>query len=201
MSCAQPNDVQVIALPSDTLLQRLRHATQAAHEHLEQRLTPSARWTRPRLLAFLRGTLAVIQACEPGLRKHCNEFPLLHDASLRLRHDIARLGGDDAVPAVDGVDICSRAEAFGAAYVILGSQLGAQVLRPAVTRDLGISADSLTYFAGPKEVGKAWKSFASSLAKWDEDASEDLDDVTLRFAVNLFEAFTRAFGREGLDAL
>lgn len=126
---------------------------------------------------------------------------MLHDASARLQRDIGLLGGDTFVPDVDSLRLRGRAEAFGAAYVILGSQLGGQVLRPAVARDLGISENALTYFAGPKEVGSAWRSFGEALGEWQGHASDELNDVTVRSAVNLFGAFARAFSREGLDAL
>lgn len=180
----------------------MRLATRTSHAEIEASLPKPGNWTASALVAYLRATFAVVHAAEQGLRQHLDlaSFPLLADATARLRHDLALMESAPAesIAPMDGAAVADRSDAFGGSYVILGSQLGGQIIRTALVHDLGTAADGLSYFARPEHVGSAWASFTDALNRWGSNASDDVNDGAIRAASRFFRAFARGFRREGM---
>lgn len=113
----------------------------------------------------------------------------------RLRADLARLGADapqtrPSAPALDA------AEAFGAAYVLRGSELGAPFIARALSERLRLDADAMTYLQPKHRAGCAWPDFVAALDAFGARRREDRPRV-LQSADATFGAFERAFAREG----
>ena len=185
----------------DTMLGVLRNATAAAHANVERHIDLEVPWTRARYLAFLRATLAVVQPTEPELRRCFGDtrFPLLAGPSARLRSDIENLGASaDGLTTHRVPALSSDAQAFGAAYVLLGSLLGGQILARSIAAQLSLAPSYLTYLRPNGEVGAAWRHFTAELNAWGVAAAAPARRTTVDVALHLFDAFAAAFAREGV---
>lgn len=185
------------------LRESLRSATHDAHVALEARLDLAGRpWTRDTYAAFLRATLAVVDAVEPAIR----HWRLTHGSttdvippSQRLRHDLAALGDDRGIHAVPVPRIDDAATAFGAAYVLEGSRLGGQVIARTLESRLGLSAEAMTYLRPPDQpVGAAWRAFVNDLDAFGAAAPPASWRAAEACARAMFAAFGAAFTAEGL---
>lgn len=187
--------------PPDTMLAVLRKATAAAHANVERQIDLEVPWTRARYVAFLRATLGVVQLTEPGLRRCFGDtrFPLLAGPSARLRSDIEALGASaDGLAAHRLPALSSDAQAFGAAYVLLGSLLGGQILARSISAQLSLAPSYLTYLRPDGEVGPAWRHFTTELNAWGTAAATQTRCTTVGVALCMFDAFAAAFASEGV---
>lgn len=151
-------------------LSELRAATQDAHLELEQRL----RIARPdggraAYLAYLAAFYGWLAPFEARLWEA--PWPAELDAASRagkrlwIEEDLKAAGWSTA--AIDGLAVspyqpplASLPERFGIAYVIEGSQLGAQVLRKSLAPQLGDWSPRWLQSYGPQTAQK-WKTFIS----------------------------------------
>ncbi|MET0554230.1 MAG: biliverdin-producing heme oxygenase [Vicinamibacteria bacterium] len=177
----------------------LRAATQPTHAALESRLDlAGGRWTRVRYAAFLRATLAVVADLEAEVGALIGSRLPRWEArpSERLRADLARLGADAQVESDDARRPRTAAQAFGAAYVLQGSQLGAPFIARALAAQLSLLEADMTYLRPPRAEGPAWADFVAALDRFGRE-SPDARPQVLDAARRTFGDFERAFLREG----
>lgn len=175
------------------------------HQRLEARLAvESGRWTIERYVAFLRGTLAIVDPLEPILDRHLRAHGYQGcGAAARLRHDLASVGADtrllraERVPALD-----DAAAAFGAAYVLTGARLGGQIIARILGARLGLKPDQLTYLAPPGiSVASSWRTFVAAFDTYGATADDHSWRRVTNAAIETFESFERALDDAGaLDA-
>lgn len=181
-----------------SLAQHLRTATRPVHQALEARLDlAGTSWSRDRYAAFLRATLAVVGPLEAPIAAAIGERFVRWDTSRadRLRRDLARLGAPSVVDAGSGPAM-TTAEAFGAAYVVEGSQLGARFIAAELARRLDLHDDALAYLRPREVMGPTWSEFVAALDAFgteDPRSASRVEDAAAR----TFRAFERAFEREG----
>jgi heme oxygenase (biliverdin-IX-beta and delta-forming) len=177
----------------------LRAATQPTHAALERRLDlAGGSWTRARYAAFLRATLAVVAGLEAEVAHLLEDRLPRWEArrSARLHADLLRLGADARVEA-DGVRRPrTPAEAFGAAYVVQGSQLGAPFIARALADQLCLQEADMTYLRPQSAEGPVWTDFVAALNRFGRE-SPDARPQVLAAARRTFGDFERAFLREG----
>jgi len=186
-----------------TLRHLVRSTTRGAHERLERELNlEQGGWTLESYAAFLRGTLAVVEQTEPhieiALRPY---FPMSAGggtATARLNADLLALGARErptSLPRVPEVKVA--AQAFGAAYVLEGSRLGGQVIAAALTRQLGIGDEHLSYLC-PSDVaiGPRWRAFVDTLDSYGRTVDRAAWDTVAGTANEMFGAFREAFMQE-----
>jgi heme oxygenase len=183
-----------------TLLVLLRTATAPAHRSLEARMPLDDGWSRARYAAFLRGTLAVVAAVEPPIRRF---LPDSSDGETpgadRLRHDLTLLDTAADVAQAPGLPaIDTPAAAFGAAYVLQGSMLGGAVIARRLALDPHIPAGSLTYLRAGNAAGPSWREFVRRLNAFGAHAPAAERDTAVTSARQLFASFEAAFSREGV---
>lgn len=185
---------------AESLAASIRRATTREHARLEQKVDLDAGWDRRRYVAFLRATLTVVQPLDVPVQFHLGalHFPLLATSAVRLRDDLAALGADASVTGGAAAPvIASRADAFGAAYVLLGSLLGGRVIAHALHAQLPLAPSQVTYLAPDADVRAAWRQFMSELNAWGAQASPAARAAAVDTALSLFAAFDRAFDAEG----
>lgn len=172
------------------VLQRLRTATQAAHDSLEQALDIFSHLRVParrrRLVArFQRLHEAADRQLDPWLAQVRGlEFHRRSRAEL-FRQDVAELGArvaaepDPPGPQVDGVPA-----ALGLFYVLEGSTLGGRVIARRLASE-GIGGEGLRFLDpyGP-QAGERWRAFIDVLARETEGPGEV--DAAVKAAVEGF---------------
>lgn len=153
------------------VLQRLRTATQAAHDSLEEALDIFSRLrvpSRRRLLVarFQRLHGAADRELSPWLgRVRGLEFHRRSRAEL-FRQDVAELGGEIAAePGPQGPRVDSVPAALGLFYVLEGSTLGGRVIAKRLEAE-GLGPEGLR-FLDPygARVGERWRAFVDVLAR------------------------------------
>ncbi len=188
---------------------RLRSETRAAHEALEARLDRQGRWSLPRYIAFLQATLAVVEPLQPGIARllapHGVRLDEALDAPTRLRADLAALGATPTLRDAFGFDsppLRDAADAFGAAYVIEGSRLGARFIAAALREQLGLPAAQLNYLAPQTPADAAskarWPRLLAALDAYGEAAGEPARRRVLASAHAGFAAFDAAMRMHGV---
>jgi heme oxygenase len=181
-----------------SLIQKLRHETALAHERIERDLDIEARLVdvdRYRaLVERLYGFHAPWEAAagvafaDEGFFEERRKLGLLCRDLMTLGHSsesIARLPVCSSPPPT-----ASRAEMFGALYVMEGSTLGGAVIARLVRRRLGFMAGGgCDYFSayGPR-LGAMWTAFRERL---ETVASPETDDHVVAAANRTFEAMRR----------
>ena len=183
-----------------TLLASMRVATASAHIQVERRVDITVPWSHARYLSFLRATLAVVGPLEPSLRHHlgAQRFPLLANASCRLRADILALGASvDARAEARAPRIDTEADAFGAAYVLLGSLLGGRLIARTLEQQLMPGAIHFNYLRPPGDLGATWRHFTNELNTWSVAAAIHAREATVQTALRVFHAFDASFANEG----
>jgi heme oxygenase len=182
------------------LSQALRTSTRPRHEALERRLgLGRADWSRARYVDFLRATLAVVDALEaPHARALSGRFERGDTTrAARLRRDLARLGAlADVAPLPGGPEPATTADAFGAAYVLQGSEQGAPFVAAALSRRLGLGEEDMTYLRPPTANGPDWPGFVATLDRFGQEDPRAVER-TVDAGLRTFAAFERAFEREG----
>ncbi|MGE0813977.1 MAG: biliverdin-producing heme oxygenase [Vicinamibacterales bacterium] len=188
---------------AEHLLYLIRSHTGSLHDALDARLQPDgAPMTEARYTAFLRATSAIAVPLEVPLAIHLGPLVVRERAGerrTRLAHDLELLGSSLAEPWPALPVIESAGDAFGAAYVLLGSHLGGEVIaRRLYGRDAGPATPASYARLYGQDLGPAWTRFTNALA-----AFGDAHDPTVRrhvaaVAVALFTAFGLALDREGV---
>lgn len=150
-------------------LDRLRAATRADHQDLEDRLdifgriaTPQGR--RDLVAGFHRLHAGVEAAIAPWV----DDLPDLDFAarrrSSRLAADLAALG-EPTPPARSAPVVRSRGTALGLMYVLEGSTLGGRVIRKRAVAD-GVDLTGLSFLdAYGEAAGERWRSFLAVLER------------------------------------
>lgn len=186
---------------SASLLGTLRDGTREAHARLDGRLgIESAALTNDerglaRYAAFLRGSASAVVPLERAL-----EAWLPPSDGVRRRDalgaDLAALG--HALPDAAAMpELSSRADAYGAAYVMEGSALGGAVLARRVGEALGAEAPRSYLSLRGDRTGPHWRSFTEALDAWGSDATDAERERALATARATFEAYERAFEASG----
>lgn len=176
--------------PAETVLQRLRRSTHAAHERLEARLDVVARLCDPAGRRWLMGRFWGLHAgAERALAPVLGEMDGLDYAGRRksaiLARDLADLGVE---PEGVGVQLppMSRGEALGVLYVLEGSTLGGRV----IAREMmaaGQPTTGLSFFdAYGAATGARWRAFTAVLEAEIERGRPGLQDDVVRGAITGF---------------
>lgn len=200
--------------PSESLMARIRAATAPAHEALdtspyfqaltEGRLPLESYVGQLRALSVIHSTLeeSLTRGADPRIasvwRDDMRKLPLLH---LDLRFFEPRLVADlkEAVVAAVSIDTEIRLRALeqplsllGFLYVLEGSTLGAQVLRPLFARNFQLEDKGLAYITnyGP-QVRPRFTGFAARMDALKLTAPESSQIVAA--AVNCFERIEEVF--------
>lgn len=178
-----------------TLLSAVRDATRAAHQELDERLSPPGPWTMDRYVCFLQMSLAVVGELEGAIALHLPQFRPQHGSRRAALHaDLRALGSaTTAHPPRELPVISSEAAAFGAGYVLQGSMLGGAVIRRAIERDLGRVSPPVTYlnYHG-EELGRTWKQFTIDLDDFGRRSDAAAWSQTVRSSQQTFAAFAAA---------
>lgn len=183
---------------SHSLLAQLRAATRTQHERLEERLaTIDEAWTVRRYRSFLRMSFAVVAPTETSLCHHLGAVfaaPPPGDRAERLRADLASLGSAAAETAGKSpAFMATRADAFGAGYVLQGSLLGGAVIARQLRMDCGQRDVQTTYVElyGPG-LSAAWKAFCDALNGFGDHADTQSRERAVAAAVATFDAYGAA---------
>lgn len=188
---------------------RLRSQTRAAHEALEARLDLQGCWSRPRYIAFLQATLAVVGPLHAGmaglLAQHGVRLDEEVDARTRLCADLAALGAAPprhATCAVASPPLRDAADAFGVAYVIEGSRLGARFIAATLREQLSLPDAQLNYLAPltPADASSKarWPRLLAALDDYGEATGEQAQRRVLASAHATFAAFDAAMQAHGV---
>jgi len=186
-----------------TLRHLVRSTTRGAHERLERELNlEQGQWTLETYAGFLRATLAVVEQAEPHIAVALRPYFPISDggptATSRLNADLLALGARDRPASQPRLpEIKATAEAFGAAYVLEGSRLGGQVIAAALTRQLGIGDEHLSYLCpSGVAVGPRWRAFVDALDDYGRTVDRAEWDTVAGTANEMFGAFREAFMQE-----
>jgi heme oxygenase (biliverdin-IX-beta and delta-forming) len=184
------------------LLDFLRHATRAHHEAIERHLTTDGgAWTRDRYGRMLRMFQAVIDPIEATLVDHLGGLfaaPPPMTRAARLAADLSALGlnpqaGSTMWPS-RALTIASRAEAFGAGYVLQGSLLGGAVIcRQIRSSDAMPHVPAMYLELYGARLGDAWKRLCGAINAFGDTADVHQRELAVTAAINTFEACDAAF--------
>jgi heme oxygenase len=178
----------------ESLLRRLRLETQAAHEALDASVGAVITRSRPDYAAFLRCSLAAVALLEEAIAPHLGETHLPERAE-RIRADLAALGEAATSPPLEPIVLDTRAEAFGAAYVVEGSALGGMFLADRVRSALGADSPCSYLALRGSSTGARWKWFLNELAVFDGQADEPARIEAVATANRTFARYRLAFGQ------
>ncbi len=114
---------------------------------------------------------------------------------IQLKQDLEELEISEGIPVKKDIFKCnSRAEAFGAAYVVEGSALGGMVLAKNLSKCKGLDRiNQYFFFNGNKDNLQDWKSFKEELEKYPFTEAEEKEAVekakdTFRFFEKVFDS-------------
>jgi heme oxygenase len=184
------------------ILERLKLETAADHAAIEE----ASAILHPRLSvegyrAFLEDTFGFYQIAEPQLARsgvwQLLELPAeeRHKLPLLIR-DLRALGCSDpsALPICEaGPEWPGAAEAIGAAYVLEGSTLGANVISRHIQQRFGPDIPrSFLECYGPR-TGERWRAFRAALSRF--ATSREIENRMISGAQSTFRSFTRWLGR------
>jgi heme oxygenase (biliverdin-IX-beta and delta-forming) len=167
---------------ADRALYRLREETSAAHRALDETLQIVDRLSAPdERVRLLAGYLCLHQRTEtkvePFLSRIADlDFPARRRSSL-IAESLGSLGQTASVDGAACPDIRTRAEAFGALYVLEGSSLGGRVILKELRRR-GTSLAGLG-FLDPygADAGQRWRSFLIILERELKSGEQKADAV------------------------
>jgi heme oxygenase len=188
------------ALP--LLLDSLRHATRAHHDAIERHLTADGgAWTRDRYGRMLRMFQAVITPIEATLVEHLGGLfaaPPPATRTARLAADLSALGLDPRAGSTlwpsRAVVVASRAEAFGAGYVLQGSLLGGAVIcRQIRSSDVMPHVPAMYLELYGATLGEAWKRLCGAINAFGDTADDHQRELAVTAAIRTFEACDAAF--------
>jgi heme oxygenase len=171
------------------LLDRLKAETRLAHDRIEGAMALDWHLASP---GRYRALLARFHGAHAGFEEEASEFvadPAFFDPRRKtgcIAHDLARLGLDGreaaALPRLR-LDLRSRAEAYGAMYVLEGSTLGGALISRDVKRALGPDAPVAYFRAYGPRLGPMWKAFQARLLAV---SGPDVDDAVVASAERTF---------------
>jgi heme oxygenase (biliverdin-IX-beta and delta-forming) len=195
-----------LIISSESLLAQLRAATNDLHRELDQALgLADAGVTREKYVAFLRGSLAALDAIEPQLRDF-GEGEAISRREL-LREDLRSLGCPTSFGAraeiaeIGSVEIASVAAAFGARYVIEGSALGGAVLARSFDAGLQLRGESQRYLTlHGARLGERWREFCAELEGFGTMATASARSEACACARAVFKLYRAAFRSSGAIA-
>ncbi len=172
------------------ILQELRDQTADIHNSLEGMsgvdLIINGKINRDEYDRILKNN----HLCYSTVEKELEKF----DWHITMSSDIIRdsQGAGDHLESVE-FRLEDRYEALGAAYVLLGSQLGATVIGKALNdcKDLQPLATQKFYSRPEKKSMDAWKNVLSQLKK--DDFSENQSQAIIEGANKTFGLFARVF--------
>jgi heme oxygenase len=147
---------------------RLRAATQAEHQRLEDRVRiveriGVAESRRPLVAQFHRLHAEIEAAVSPWLAELVGLDFAARRRTPRLAADLADLGLPTSTPRPGAIEARSTPEALGLMYVVEGSTLGGRVIRrEAALRGVDMFGLSFLDPYGDR-VGERWKSFLAVL--------------------------------------
>ena len=186
-----------------TLREAIKNRTREAHVRLEGRMdVEQGNWSRDRYIAFLTGTLAVVGPVESEiadlLESHVS-LPVEDRSTDRLHHDLTAVNATPRVPdAIRLPKVTDVPSAFGVAYVIEGSRLGAQIVARILTARLGLAPHQMTYLVPQgAHVGERWKTFCDALDAFGAAAASTVREAACLAAVETFECFEEALEEAG----
>jgi heme oxygenase len=183
------------------ILERLKLETAADHAAIEE----ASAILHPRLSlegyrAYLEDTFGFYQIAEPQLARRgvweLLELPAEERYKLPLlARDLRALGADPSALCVceAGPEWRGAAEAIGAAYVLEGSTLGANVISRHIQQRFGAGVPrSFLECYGPS-TGDHWRAFRAGLSRF--ATSRELENRMIAGAQSTFRTFTRWLGR------
>lgn len=188
---------------AETFTERLRNTTALPHKNLES-LPLSVAIVSPAVtVQQYGGYLAVMHDVVKDAED--NIYPLLKDVipNVEARYKAAYMVQDLAVSGIGGKNAftpvfsvrqnISPAFALGIMYVVEGSSLGGRMILKNIEQALGFNPDNgARYFAGyGNHTGSYWKSFLSSMAKFEEDNA--CGDEIIAGATFAFNAISKHF--------
>jgi heme oxygenase (biliverdin-IX-beta and delta-forming) len=191
--------------PLPRLLETLRHATRAHHDAIERHLTADGgAWTRERYGRMLRMFQAVIAPIEATLVDHLGGLfaaPPPATRAERLAADLSALGlaphnlqVSSTLSPPRPLTIASRAEAFGAGYVLQGSLLGGAVIcRQIRSSDAMPHVPAMYLELYGAKLGDAWKRLCGAIDAFGETADLQQRELAVTAAIRTFEACDAAF--------
>jgi heme oxygenase len=202
MSVPESCEAAASNAPLPLLLDTLRHATRAHHEAIERHLTAGGgAWTRDRYGRMLRMFQAVITPIETTLVDHLGGLfaaPPPATRTARLAADLSALGldphADSTLWRSRALTIASRAEAFGAGYVLQGSLLGGAVIcRQIRSSDAMPHVPALYLELYGARLGDAWKRLCGAINAFGDTADVHQRELAVAAAIRTFEACGAAF--------
>jgi heme oxygenase len=178
---------------SVSLLAQLREATRAPHAELDRTLLPEPEALHmSRLQALLLGSFAVLDSLEPRLRAF---FPGATERTRTacLLSDLAALGVRPLPIAITVPEPSNIAEAYGCAYVVEGSSLGAMMIAQQARHTLGLRSESLHYlgFHG-SDTRHHFARFCERLERWAATAGAAERERACSAAKATFAAYAAA---------
>lgn len=182
----------------------LRSTTRARHEQLERELDLlDASLSLDRYRQFLLVASDLVRPLEHQLSAWLGDvfsLPEGDSRTARLDRDLARVSAEPlTTPPLQTVNITTRAEAFGAGYVLQGSLLGGAVIARALRDRLGLSDQCTSYLRTYGDgLGRAWRRFIASLDEFGRRATCDEQQQTVWSALQTFEGFRCAARLRGL---
>jgi heme oxygenase len=202
MSSLELREAPASTAPLPRLLDTLRHATRAHHDAIERQLTADGgSWTRERYGRMLRMFQAVITPIEATLVDHLGGLfaaPPPATRAARLAADLSALGLDPQAGSTRwpsrALTITSRAEAFGAGYVLQGSLLGGAVIcRQIRSSDAMPHVPAMYLELYGARLGDAWKRLCGAINAFGDTADVHQRELAVTAAINTFEACDAAF--------
>jgi heme oxygenase (biliverdin-IX-beta and delta-forming) len=200
MSAPELRDTAASPLPR--LLDTLRHATRAHHDAIERHLiADGGAWTHHRYGRMLRMFQAVITPIEATLVEHLGGLfaaPPPTTRAVRLAADLSALGLDPQAGSTlwpsRALTIASRAEAFGAGYVLQGSLLGGAVICRQIRSSDAIPHVPATYLElyGAR-LGEAWNRLCGGINAFGDTADVHQRELAVTAAIRTFQACDAAF--------
>jgi heme oxygenase (biliverdin-IX-beta and delta-forming) len=202
MSAPEFREAATLTRPLPRLLDTLRHATRAHHEATERHLTgDGGAWTRDRYGRMLRMFQAVITPVEATLVDHLGGLfaaPPPTTRAARLAADLSALGLDPKAGSTlwpsHALTIASRAEAFGAGYVLQGSLLGGAVIcRQIRSSDAMPHVPAMYLELYGTKLGEAWKRLCGAIDAFGDTADAHQRELAVTAAIRTFQACDAAF--------
>ena len=184
-------------------MEAVKAATADVHARLERRVDLD-RISRSldRYVAFLRASYTVTSALEPRLASHLpgDVFDDLYQPSRRIRGDLSALGVPAPAEYIDELGVECRGSALGAAYVLLGSQLGGAVIGRVIAVTLDLPAAAVSFLSAPDNpIGPRWKRFSHYVNGWGISAPGDERQAFMQTAERTFIAYDEQLSSFHLD--
>lgn len=171
---------------NQSLRQRLREDTRAAHEQIDEKFGSLDLTTCTGLSSFLEAHIVAYAAIDvwcPALRDVIDHRMTLLEEDL----SVLKTGLDQ--PVLD--PISAAPHETGIRYVILGSQLGARLLRRQWAKSDDPDVLGAGRFLNSDDQADLWKTFVSELSA--APANGDVADDIIASANTTFDVFFKAF--------